>query len=371
LRSGPNAIRFLTPAYLCVLPLVVWVPLVGAGDDAEALGRRVRRAWLVVLGLCVLHLATSSRLLESWRQADRAGAPFFLPDLAPARAFLEARQIRHAYASYGPAYRLSYESGERLIASQPWNERFRHYPLPYLDEVRFAKNVAWLLTPDVPTDLPQPRAFEDLLGQAGGTWQRSTAGTAAIFHDFAPPFGPRAEPLGPAREAGDGDLATRLAASGEGALTFVLPSPRPLDGVTLVAPPDGLPLPRSMNVEVSSDGASFEIVARRRRREERRDLRWVNGHPQFVIDHDLIAVPLAGRTVSAVRVSPYASDDAWQLAEVLLHPAEDPAARAPWDEWLDPSLGWPARRQALSARPLRDREDWYWRLLLATRRARD
>ena len=305
LRSGPNAIRFLTPAYLCVLPLVIWVPLAGSRQDAETNGRGVRRAWIVVLGLAVLHLTTGTRLLESWRHADRAGPPFFLPDLAPARVFLEARQIRHAYASYGPAYRLSYESGERLVVSQPWNERFRHYPLPYLDEVRFAKEVAWLLTPDVPTDLPQPRAFEDLLGQAGGTWKRSAAGAATVFHDFAPPFGPHVESLATAGEAGDGDVATGLSAAGEGALTFALPSPRPLDAVTLIAPADGPPLLRSMNVEVSADGATFEIVARRRRREERRDLRWVNGHPQFVIDHDLIAVPLSGRSVAAVRISPY------------------------------------------------------------------
>jgi hypothetical protein len=366
LRSGPNAIRFLTPAYLCILPLVIWVPLAGR-QRPEAVAGGLRRAWIVVLGLASLHLTTGTRLLQSWRQTDRAGPPFFLPDLAPARAFLEARRIGHAYASYGPAYRLSYESGERLLASQPWNERFRHYPLPYLDEVRFAKNVAWLLTPDVPTDLPAPRAFEDLLGQAGGSWERRVAGPATVYYDFAPPFSPRVEPLRSAGEAGDGDPATHLAASGEGAVTFALSSAQPLDGVTLVASASGPPLLRSMNVEVSADGASFEIVARRRRREERRDLRWVNGHPQFVIDHDLIAVPLGGRAVAAVRVSPYASDEPWQLAEILLHPAEAPAARAPWDEWLDPILDWPARGRALAAEPLRDREDWYYRLRLASR----
>jgi hypothetical protein len=370
LRSGPHAIRFLTPAYLCVLAVVVWVPLTLAAPEGEPeAGRRgLRRAWLVVLALACLHLVGGSRLLAAWRGLDRSGPPFFLPDLAPVRAFLDARQLRHVYASYGPAYRLTYQSGERIVASQPWNERFRHYPLPYLDEVRFAKRVAWLLTPGVPTDLPQPRAFEDLLGQAGGTWKRERVGSATIYYDFVPPFGPGVEPLVSAGPAGDGDLATRLAKSGESAVTFELPAPRLLDALTLVAPPDGAPLLRSMNVEVSADGTSFEIVARRRRREERRDLRWVNGHPQFVIDHDLIAVPLGGRSVVAIRVSPYASDEPWQLAEILLHAAEDPVARARWDEWLDPSLDWPARRRALSAQPLPAREDWYYRFLLASRR---
>ena len=98
-----------------------------------------------------------------------------LPDLGPVRDALAARGIRRAYASYGPAFRLTFESGERIVASQPWNERFLHFPLPYLDEVRFATSVAWILTPAIPTDMPGPRVFEDQLGAAGGSWRRTDA----------------------------------------------------------------------------------------------------------------------------------------------------------------------------------------------------
>ena len=90
----------------------------------------------------------------------------------------------------------------------------------------------------------------------------------------------------------------------------------------------------------------------------------MNGHPQYVIDHDLIAVPLSGRTVAAVRVTPVASTDAWTLGEVLLHRG---AATGPWDEWIDPHLGWDARRRVLQEQPEREREDWYYRWLLAHR----
>ncbi len=64
---------------------------------------------------------------------------------------------------------------------------------------------------------------------------------------------------------------------------------------------DGPRLPRSADVLVSADGLTFETVATRRRREERQDLRWLNGHPQAVIDHDVVAVPLQGRPVVALR----------------------------------------------------------------------
>jgi hypothetical protein len=349
-RSGPHAVRFLTLLYLPVATLVAWA--------AVARGR-TRRAFVIVLLLSVLHLLGGLRLLEAWRIADRSQPPFRLVDLGPVRQLLEGQGIRRAYASYGPAYRLSYESGERIVASQPWNERFRHHPLPLLDEVRFGKNVAWVLTPDVPTDLPAPAGFEQMLGAAGGAYRRTRAGAAVVYHAFQPPFAPTVEALA-------GAAAARPADPGAPAV-FALPAPTALDGLELVAPLAGPRLPRSVDVEVSADGVAFEVVARRRRRQEREDLRWVNGHPQFVIDHDVIAVPLGGRAVAAVRVRPVESGDAWGLGELLLHPALPAGARPPWDEWLDPSLGWPQRRRALESAPRRDRADWHARLLIATR----
>ena len=358
LRSGPDSIRFLTPLYLPVAALVAWAGL--------SLGRP-RRAWILVLGLASLHLGAARGLLAAWRSADRAAAPFLLPDLAPVRRLLNDHAVRRAYASYGPAYRLTFESGERIVASQPWNERFLHYPLPYLDEVRFARNVAWVLTPRIPSDLPAPAAFEAALGAAGGRWRRGEAGEGIVFHDFVPPFGPRVEPLATAGAAGDASLATALSPSPAVPSTWMLPAPRALDAITLVAGLEGPRLLRSMDVEVSSDGVAFETVARRRRRDERTDLRWVNGQPQYVVDHDVISAPLGGRAVAAVRVTPVASGDAWALGEILLHPAEDAARRAPWDEWLDPNLTWAERRRALLSSPRPDRADWYSRLLVAVR----
>ncbi len=357
-RAAPHTLRFLTPMVLPVLVLAAWAPLSSG---------RPRRSWLAVLALAILHLTGSARLLEAWRGLDRAQPPFLLADLGPVRTLLESRGIHHAYASYGPAYRLTWESGERIVATQPWNERFRHFALPLLDEVRFAKDVAWVLTPEVATDLPSPKAFEDAFGPLGGSLRRSQAGSAVVYHDFVPPFAPTVEPWPGAGAAADGDLGTRITPSPTEPAVFTLPAPRALDAVTLVAPLAGPRLLRSMDVEVSADGVRFESVARRRRREERADLRWVNGVPQAVLDHDLIAIPLGGRIVSALRITPYASTDAWAIGELLLHPAEEPARRAPWDEWISPRLDWRGRQRALIAAPRRDREDWYWRLLLAAR----
>jgi hypothetical protein len=356
LRSGPGTIRFLTPLYLPLAALVAWGCVARGG---------VRRAWVLVLAIAALNLAASASLLRGWRNADRAAAPFLLPDLRPVRSALEARGIRRVYASYGPAYRLTFESGERVIASQPWNERFLHHPLPYLDEVRFARDVAWVLVPAIPTDLPDPNAFERALGAAGGAFQRDTVGPATVYSRFEPPFPPAVVPLRSAGAAGDGDPGTHVDPDPSSPSRFDLPAPSALAAITLIAGGHGPALPRSMDVEVSADGTTFETVATRRRRGERGDLRWVNGHPQFVIDNDVLPIDLGGRTVRSIRIRPVASEDPWSLAEVLLHPAGSPAD---WSDWLAPDLDWMERRKALEDAPRRDRADWFTRWVLVRRR---
>jgi hypothetical protein len=355
LRSAPHTVRFLTPLYLPVAALAAWAAAPRGGS---------RRAWVAVLGLATLHLGLGVQLVSTWRRLDRAEAPFLLPDLRPLRRALEEGGVRRAYASYGPAFRLTWETSERVVVSPPWNDRFRHWPLPLLDEVRFSKNVAWVLTPDIPSALPSPDEFERTMRQLGGRWRRVEAGRAVVFEAFSPPFAPEAVPWPGAGAAGDADLRTFVEPDPSSTFELRLPAPRPLAAVTLLAALVGPRLPRSADVQVSADGLAFETVASRRRREERLDLRWVNGHPQAVIDHDVIAIPLGGRPVLALRVVPFESGERWRVGEVLLH---ETAGRQAWDDWLDPGLGWEARRHALVRKPMPDREDWYSRVLLAAR----
>ena len=163
--------------------------------------------------------------------------------------------MRHAYASYGPAFRLTWESGERIVASPPWNDRFRHWPLPLLDEVRFAKNVAWVLTPAVPSGLPPPEEFEQTLGGSAGAGGATTPARAVVFHAFVPPFSPARRALAGRGRGRATATCGRSSSPTPGApFELRLPAPRALAGVTLVAALDGPRLPRSADVQVSADG---------------------------------------------------------------------------------------------------------------------
>ena len=151
LRSGPETVRFLTPA---ALPLAVL---------AAALPASSRRAWLLVLGLATLHLWPAAALLRAWKRPDTE----LVPSCAPVLRLLEARGVKHAWASYNSSYCLTYASDGRVVASQPWNERFPGYPLPLRDEVRVARNVAWVLMPGADFRLPTPERFEAWLEATG------------------------------------------------------------------------------------------------------------------------------------------------------------------------------------------------------------
>jgi hypothetical protein len=190
--------------------------------------------------------------------------------------------------------------------------------LPYLREVRLADRVAWVLTPGIPSDMPAPTAFENDLRAAGGRWERSDAGAAVVFHDFVPPFPAAALPLASAGRAGDGDLATGLTQSG--ALTLAVEPPRELEAVTLASPLGAGRLPPDFDLAVSVDGASPDVVARRRRRRALRDLVWAGGHPQYLIEPEQISVPFTRRLVTSIRISPVGDTEAWSLGELLLHP---------------------------------------------------
>jgi len=305
-RSEPYTVRFLTPI---VIPLSV---LAAAGAVRLA---GPARAGLLVAPLCAAQLWAGARLFDEWR---RGGAEALVPDCARVLDVLRREHLVRAYASYHTAYCLTYTSAEAVVASPPWNERFWGYPMPYLDDVRAEARAAWVLVPGVDFQLPAPHTFEAKVAGIGGRFARADVGAAAVYYDFRPPFSPRATSGGVNGPAGDADVTTRVVQP-PGPATFTVVHPRAVAGLTFLAGTASPDLPRAMDVEVSPDGVRFERIGRRRRGRETVDLAWLNGHPQFLVDDLAFSVPLDGRVVAAVRITP-AESGPWAVSEVLLHP---------------------------------------------------
>jgi hypothetical protein len=315
-RSAPHTVRFLTPALLPLLALVA----------AGATARLGRRGGLVAAGaLAALQLFGAAGLLAAWKAAGPDG---LVPDCAPVRRALEERGVTRAFASYHTAYCLTYESGEAIVAAQPWNERFFGHPLRHLETVRAAPGVAWVLAPGADFDLPAPRTFESKLSGLRAVYQRMETGAAVVYSGFAPPFAPSAagHVAGP---AGDGDPLSSVRQPAAGAAVFELAPPAEDAGALTVFTPAADRLP-GLTFEVSADGLTFERVARRRPGRDTEDLFWVNGHPEFVFGGPALTVVFDSRTVRAVRLTPIGATGPWTVSEIMVHPA---APRpTPWSE---------------------------------------
>ena len=184
-RAGSTTFRYLIPAGLAI-PLILAILLSSRSGWAS------RLALLAGCGLLLLQANSTVQTVRAWQDPDfarRVG----VPHLAPALQELNRLGIRHAVASYGAAYRITYESGGQVRAAQPYNERFGNWPVPYKAEVDQATRLAYVCTDAI--RFLKPRQFERHLRTMNVTAQISTAGHFRIYHDFTPPPVPPRRPL--------------------------------------------------------------------------------------------------------------------------------------------------------------------------------
>jgi hypothetical protein len=165
-RTVPSEPRYLM-AYYAILPLLAASELVIAS--------RRRTAVIAVAGLIGVHLAglVASRPNRYIQDLAVTGS------LDPLVHDLEAEKIRTAYADYWTAYRLSFESGERVLATPfPTDELVRY--APYRRAADADPNPAVVLL------APRDACYRRFLDQERLPYARASVGAYGVYSHLDP-----------------------------------------------------------------------------------------------------------------------------------------------------------------------------------------
>lgn len=319
-------------AYRYLAPMVVVFPFMLAGLHRDG-GRALRRlAGGLALALAAYNAAVSVRLPGEWRHPDFARDVVAAPDLRPALGVLREKGILHAVASHWAAYRIGFEADGAVVCSQPQNERFPGWPIPYKAEVDASTNVAYVLTEQI--RFLKPSVFERHLRTMGVEAQRADAGDFRVYFHFRAPAFEKETPVAADRirieasdhpegagRAMDGDPGTfwqSAALQREGfRLEFVFD--RPLHVGRLVLDYGGYAHDRAPALRVDVlDGGGWRTL------HEALDLEldkfaWVNGHPTYGRARQTILI--RAEDVRALRLEIAKPNPAmcWTVAEATVY----------------------------------------------------
>jgi hypothetical protein len=138
-RTNDMSYRYLVICAWC-LPFLVGY----AYANSRRYLRRTLAAGTIVVAL--FNSGSTAALVERWYDPSFARLVADTPGLQPLIKELDRLGITHCYASFWLAYRITYQTDERIICSMPYNERFPGWPLPYKAEVDRNPDAVYVLT---------------------------------------------------------------------------------------------------------------------------------------------------------------------------------------------------------------------------------
>ncbi len=97
------------------------------------LGRLVMGA--LALAIVAFNLHTTFRLMDYWRQPGFSARYANLFNLDSTYEFLRENGANRCYAGWWLAYRIIFDSKEKIICSPPFNDRFPTWPQPYYSKI--------------------------------------------------------------------------------------------------------------------------------------------------------------------------------------------------------------------------------------------
>lgn len=176
-RSTSGSYRYLAPAAWSV-PFIIGAVYISAG---KWMRRLIGSACIL---LAMVNIMTAVKLTEAWCRPDFAERVVDAPDVQPAIEFLRRQGIAHCVAYHWQAYRLNFYTDETILFSQPYNDRFIDWPLPYKGQVDASTNVAYVLSKFSCRDV-NPTRFEADLKKMRITAQKEVRGQFSIYYGFS------------------------------------------------------------------------------------------------------------------------------------------------------------------------------------------
>lgn len=331
-RYGWHDVRYVMPI-ISVLPILV----------AAGLGwvfQRSRILFGILLGtLLVVQVWGNVLLMRGWREPHVIAEALKLPDTGRVVARLDELGIRHAYAHFWLSYRMTYQTRERIIVSEPYNERFpfRYNQVQYLDAVRAAPKVAHIWHP---TMAFCRGTFDESLRKAGISFRREEIPPFTIYYDYRPPYGDavlREVPKGEWKiaasvneglidRARDGRTDTcwntGMPQMSNMWVQVELQAPRPVAKIDVSLGKWVMDFPRGLQVDVSMDGTTWQTV--RSPKSVGGMSYWEGTHPRFLVYGDYFTLTFPATPARFVRMTLTESHPkfCWSIAELRIHAAE-------------------------------------------------
>ena len=138
----------------------------------------------LALAFVCINFAQTLKLISIWTQPAFAAKAPDMPEIKPVIEYLDEGGISYCYASFWFAYRFTYETDERLICSQQYNERFPGWLLPYKQEVDEAKKVAYVVSATAQSRFLPGEFLGKLIG-ARIEFKSKEIPPYVVFHDFS------------------------------------------------------------------------------------------------------------------------------------------------------------------------------------------
>lgn len=323
LRANWWALRYLEPLYT-VLPVLLAFGIYNIWKRSKI----AAGTFACIILFCNIYSGVS--VYRLWGDKDFVQDKLELPDTGELIKFLEEEGINRGYGHYWIAYRLTFETNERIIISPPMDERFGRYEPPYLETVLKSPPAAYIFQKGL--GRVSPEVFEENLNLIGGEYTKKKTGYFTVFYAFKSPCRGLEIPRdgwileSNFRDADtgcaiDGDLSTRWGSgtAQKPGMYFLIDLGSIKDICKIRFDLGGFvtDMPRAYKIEVSADKESWQRVY-----ENKGDciLFWDENQPRYLIDSyfNCVFKPIHARYV---RITQTGTDERfdWSIAEVKIY----------------------------------------------------